>query len=69
MRLATNKGLAVSRGLSMLSLRILSTLQAQYPSLLEHFAQFEERAEGKRVAVFLDYDGEPATLGSENLIL
>ena len=53
----------------MLSLRILSTLQAQYPSLLEHFAQFEERAEGKRVAVFLDYDGEPATLGSENLIL
>ena len=33
--------------------------QAQHPSLLEHFAKFEELAKGKRVAVFLDYDGEP----------
>lgn len=36
---------------------ILGISQAQYPSLLEHFAQFEERAKGMRVAVFLDYDG------------
>jgi hypothetical protein len=32
-------------------------LQAQYPCALEHFDSFAEQARGKRIAVFLDYDG------------
>jgi len=32
-------------------------VQAQHPSLLQNFQEFEAQAAGKRVAVFLDYDG------------
>lgn len=32
-------------------------MQAQYPGLLESFTDFIARASGKRIAVFLDYDG------------
>ena len=35
----------------------VSHLQAQYPCVLEHFDSFAEQARGKRIAVFLDYDG------------
>lgn len=31
--------------------------QAQHPCILQHFDAFLERVNGKRVAVFLDYDG------------
>ena len=44
----------------------VSCLQAQYPCVLEHFDSFAEQARGKRIAVFLDYDGAgslPAMLG------
>ena len=34
-------------------------VQAQHPSLLQNFQEFETQAAGKRVAVFLDYDGAP----------
>jgi len=33
-------------------------LQRKYPSILDEFEQFINRAHGKRLAVFLDYDGE-----------
>ena len=36
---------------------ICETVQAQHPSLLQNFQEFEAQAAGKRVAVFLDYDG------------
>jgi len=36
---------------------ICVTVQAQHPSLLQNFQEFEAQAAGKRVAVFLDYDG------------
>ena len=32
-------------------------MQAQYPGLLESFSEFIAGASGKRIAVFLDYDG------------
>ncbi len=32
-------------------------MQAQHPSLLQNFHEFDAQATGKRVAVFLDYDG------------
>ena len=32
-------------------------VQAQYPGLLDSFSEFIAGACGKRVAVFLDYDG------------
>lgn len=32
-------------------------MQSQHPSLLQNFHEFEAQAAGKRVAVFLDYDG------------
>lgn len=31
--------------------------QVQHPCILQHFDAFLERVNGKRVAVFLDYDG------------
>lgn len=34
-----------------------STTQAKHPCILQHFDSFLERVNGKRVAVFLDYDG------------
>ena len=33
--------------------------QAQHPSILQNFHEFDRQATGKRVAVFLDYDGAP----------
>jgi hypothetical protein len=33
-------------------------LQEEHPCALHHFDQIAERAAGKQVAVFLDYDGE-----------
>ena len=33
-------------------------LQEQHPSILEHFEDFAQLLKGKRLAVFLDYDGE-----------
>ncbi len=41
----------------VLSRALHSLAQAQYPCLLERFDDFAEAADGKRVAVFLDYDG------------
>ena len=32
-------------------------MQAQHPALLDSFDAFTARARGKRLAVFLDYDG------------
>ena len=32
-------------------------IQAQHPSILEHFDDFTSLLNGKRLAVFLDYDG------------
>ncbi len=32
-------------------------IQAQHPSILEHFDDFTSLLHGKRLAVFLDYDG------------
>ena len=39
-------------------------LQAAHPSVLDHFDEFASTLRGKRLAVFLDYDGEalPGTL-------
>jgi hypothetical protein len=36
---------------------LLLLLQAKHPCILQHFNTFLERVNGKRVAVFLDYDG------------
>jgi hypothetical protein len=35
----------------------LLLLQVKHPCILQHFDTFLERVNGKRVAVFLDYDG------------
>lgn len=32
--------------------------QVKHPCILQHFGAFLERVNGKRVAVFLDYDGK-----------
>jgi hypothetical protein len=37
--------------------KCVSCPQAQHPCVLEHFDSFAEQARGKRIAVFLDYDG------------
>jgi hypothetical protein len=34
--------------------------QDEHPCILQHFDAFLERVNGKRVAVFLDYDGAPS---------
>lgn len=39
------------------TLVLLLLLQAKHPCILQHFNTFLERVNGKRVAVFLDYDG------------
>lgn len=36
---------------------LLLLVQAKHPCILQHFDAFLERVNGKRVAVFLDYDG------------
>jgi hypothetical protein len=36
---------------------LLPLPQAKHPCILQHFDAFLERVNGKRVAVFLDYDG------------
>jgi hypothetical protein len=32
--------------------------QAEHPCILSHFSEFALSLKGKRLAVFLDYDGE-----------
>lgn len=39
------------------AVRSVATLQEEHPCILQHFNAFLERVNGKRVAVFLDYDG------------
>jgi hypothetical protein len=36
---------------------VLTHSQDEHPCILQHFDTFLERVNGKRVAVFLDYDG------------
>lgn len=45
---------SVTSSRSVLSLCI----QEQHPSVLEHFEDFAKLLQGKRLAVFLDYDGK-----------
>ena len=51
-------GVAVGTLCGTLTTHSMCLQQAEHPSLLEHFGQFEQRAQGKRVTLFLDYDGE-----------
>ena len=37
------------------------SMQDQHPSVLEHFEEFAKLLQGKRLAVFLDYDGKHQT--------
>ena len=46
-----------SRGRGLSHAHHISLIQAQYPGLLERFTDFIAGASGKRLAVFLDYDG------------
>ena len=49
-------------------LHCCETLQRKYPSLLEEFNAFSSRAHGKRLAVFLDYDGGLRPIPSPSLL-
>ena len=44
------------------------SVQAQHPSLLHNFHEFDAQATGKRVAVFLDYDGALRLLWLRHLL-
>ena len=43
-------------------------IQEQHPSILEHFEDFAQLLKGKRLAVFLDYDGEHFKLRVHSMV-
>lgn len=47
----------------------LSVSQSMYPCVLEHYCTFLELIQGKCLAVFLDYDGEPGAVGARRYLL
>lgn len=43
-------------------------IQEQHPSILEHFEDFAQLLKGKRLAVFLDYDGEHSRMRVHSMV-